>query len=56
MVNGWLPDSVLDSYEQERKPHARYMIRFALAMGTAMTAGGDVGDFVRRAGRCRACI
>ena len=47
-VNGWLPDSVLDSYEQERKPHARYMIRFALAMGAAMTAGGEAGNFLRR--------
>ncbi|MGE5696525.1 MAG: bifunctional 3-(3-hydroxy-phenyl)propionate/3-hydroxycinnamic acid hydroxylase [Candidatus Sericytochromatia bacterium] len=47
-VNGWLPDSALDSYEQERKPHARYMIRFALAMGAAMTAGGEAGNFLRR--------
>ena len=44
VVNGWLPESVLDTYEQERIPHARYMIRFALAMGTAMTAGGEVGQ------------
>ena len=48
VVKGWLPDSVLDTYEQERMPHARYMIRFALAMGTAMTAGGELGDFLRR--------
>ena len=48
VVNGWLPESVLDTYEQERMPHARYMIRFALAMGTAMTAGGEVGNFLRR--------
>jgi 3-(3-hydroxy-phenyl)propionate hydroxylase len=48
VVNGSLPESVLDTYEQERIPHARYMIRFALAMGTAMTAGGEVGDFLRR--------
>ncbi len=48
VVNGWLPESVLNSYEQERKPHARYMIRFALAMGTAMTAGGEAGNLLRR--------
>lgn len=48
VVNAWLPDSVLDTYEQERMPHARYMIRFALAMGTAMTAGGEAGNLLRR--------
>lgn len=48
VVNGWLPQSVLDSYEQERIPHARYMIRFALAVGTAMTAGGETGNLLRR--------
>ncbi len=48
VLNGWLPESVLDTYEQERIPHARYMIRFALAVGAAMTAGGEVGDFLRR--------
>lgn len=49
VVNGWLPQAVLDSYERERKPHARYMICFALAMGLTMTAGGRVGDLLRRA-------
>ena len=48
VVNGWLPESVLDSYEQERKPHARYMIRFALAVGRVMTAGGEAGNVLRR--------
>jgi 3-(3-hydroxy-phenyl)propionate hydroxylase len=48
VVNGWMPETVLETYEQERIPHARYMIRFALAMGTAMTAGGEVGNFLRR--------
>ena len=48
VVDGWLPESVLDTYEQERMPHVRYLIRFALAVGTAMTAGGEVGNFVRR--------
>ena len=49
VVNGWLPESTLDTYEQERMPHARYMIRFALAVGAAMTSGGEVGNFLRRA-------
>ena len=48
VVNGWLPESVLDTYEQERIPHARYLIRFALAVGTAMTAGGEIGNLLRR--------
>jgi 3-(3-hydroxy-phenyl)propionate hydroxylase len=43
-----LPESVLDTYEQERMPHARYMIRFALALGAAMTAGGEAGNLLRR--------
>ncbi len=47
VVHGWLPRDVLDSYERERKPHARYMIRFALAMGLTMTAGGEVGNLLR---------
>ncbi|MGA9678837.1 MAG: FAD-dependent monooxygenase, partial [Mycobacterium sp.] len=48
VVSGWLPESVLDTYERERIPHVRYMIRFALAMGTAMTAGGEAGNLLRR--------
>jgi len=49
VIHGWLPQSVLDSYEQERKPHARYMIRFALTVGRVMTAGGEAGNVLRRA-------
>ncbi|MGZ8801412.1 MAG: bifunctional 3-(3-hydroxy-phenyl)propionate/3-hydroxycinnamic acid hydroxylase MhpA [Mycobacterium sp.] len=43
-----LPEDVLESYERERKPHARYMIGMALSMGLAMTAGGKVGNLARR--------
>jgi 3-(3-hydroxy-phenyl)propionate hydroxylase len=43
-----LPPDVLDSYEQERKPHTRSMIQLALGVGRAMTAGGDVGNLLRR--------
>jgi 3-(3-hydroxy-phenyl)propionate hydroxylase len=48
VINGWLPETVLSTYEQERKPHVRSLIRLALAMGRAMTAGGELGSFVRR--------
>lgn len=44
-----LPATVLDTYEQERKPHARTMIGLALTMGWSMTAGGRVGNAVRGA-------
>ena len=46
--HGTLAPDVLDTYEQERKPHARYMIRLALNVGRAMTGGGRVGNVVRR--------
>ena len=42
-----LPDSVLDTYEQERKAHAAAMILMAVSMGWAMTGGGRLGDLVR---------
>jgi 2-polyprenyl-6-methoxyphenol hydroxylase-like FAD-dependent oxidoreductase len=45
---GTLAADVLDSYQQERKPHTRAMIRLALGVGWAMTGGGRVGDVVRR--------
>jgi 3-(3-hydroxy-phenyl)propionate hydroxylase len=48
VLSGDLCASVLDSYEQERKPHARHMIQLALAVGWSMTAGGDVGNLIRR--------
>ena len=48
VLTGALPADVLDSYERERKPHARHMIRLALAVGRAMTAGGRAGDLARR--------
>jgi 3-(3-hydroxy-phenyl)propionate hydroxylase len=48
VLDGGLPPTILDTYEQERKPHARFMIGMALGMGWAMTAGADVGNFIRR--------
>ncbi len=43
-----LPESVLDTYEQERKAHAATMILMAVSVGTAMTGGGRVGDLIRK--------
>jgi 3-(3-hydroxy-phenyl)propionate hydroxylase len=46
--HGDLPTEVLDSYEAERRPHARAMIALALNVGRAMTAGGRLGAAIRR--------
>jgi 3-(3-hydroxy-phenyl)propionate hydroxylase len=46
--SGAAPPSALDSYEQERRPHARHMIALALNIGRAMTAGGELGAAIRR--------
>jgi 3-(3-hydroxy-phenyl)propionate hydroxylase len=48
VIDGTLPSSVLDSYEVERKPHARAMIELAVTVGRCMTAGGRLGDRLRR--------
>jgi 3-(3-hydroxy-phenyl)propionate hydroxylase len=48
VISGDLPRTALDSYEQERKPHTRHMIRLALSVGWAMTAGGELGNLFRR--------
>ncbi len=48
VLSGDLPESVLDTYELERKPHARAMIRLARLMGLSMTHGGRAGDVLRK--------
>ena len=48
VLDGTLPETVLGSYETERKPHATTMIRLAKLMGTAMTEGGELGNLLRR--------
>lgn len=42
-----LPPSILDSYQAERRPHARQMISLALNVGRAMTSGGRLGAAAR---------
>jgi 3-(3-hydroxy-phenyl)propionate hydroxylase len=42
------PDSVLDTYQAEREPHARALIRVALLLGRLMTGGGRGAAVVRR--------
>ena len=48
VLDGTLSPDVLDTYERERKPHARKMIGLALMVGRAMTAGGRIGNLARR--------
>ncbi|WP_324187067.1 bifunctional 3-(3-hydroxy-phenyl)propionate/3-hydroxycinnamic acid hydroxylase MhpA [Actinokineospora alba] len=43
-----LPESTLDTYQAERAPHARTMIRLAKLVGHAMTEGGEAANFLRR--------
>jgi len=47
VLDGSLDESVLDTYEQERRPHAEAMIKLAVIIGAAMTAGGRFGDLLR---------
>ncbi len=49
VLNGSFSPDVLDSYQIERKPHARNMIALALSIGHAMTAGGRIGNALRGA-------
>ncbi|MGW3177064.1 bifunctional 3-(3-hydroxy-phenyl)propionate/3-hydroxycinnamic acid hydroxylase MhpA [Streptomyces sp. NPDC001153] len=48
-------DGLLDTYEHERKPHARHLIRVAVAVGWAMTGGQGRGAAFRRAVVGTAC-
>ncbi|MFF5138437.1 bifunctional 3-(3-hydroxy-phenyl)propionate/3-hydroxycinnamic acid hydroxylase [Streptomyces sp. NPDC013157] len=48
-------DRLLDTYERERKPHARHLIRVAVAVGWAMTGGQDQAAALRRTAVATAC-
>lgn len=48
VLHATLPDTVLDTYQIERKPHARTMILRSVLLGTAMTQPGTLGDLLRR--------
>ncbi|HSV40694.1 MAG TPA: bifunctional 3-(3-hydroxy-phenyl)propionate/3-hydroxycinnamic acid hydroxylase [Nocardioidaceae bacterium] len=48
VLRGTLAEDQLETYEQERRPHARQLILLATAVGTAMTRGGRTGDLLRR--------
>ncbi len=49
VLQGRLDVSVLDTYESERRPHARSLVQIARVVGLAMTGGGRVGTVARRA-------
>ena len=48
VLAGEADDDLLDTYQAEREPHARALIRVALLLGRLMTGGGRGGDVVRR--------
>ncbi|MCQ4121038.1 bifunctional 3-(3-hydroxy-phenyl)propionate/3-hydroxycinnamic acid hydroxylase MhpA [Rhodococcus tibetensis] len=41
VLHGVLPNSALETYQQERGPHADAMIKLAVTIGWAMTGGGE---------------
>jgi 3-(3-hydroxy-phenyl)propionate hydroxylase len=48
VLTGEAGDELLDTYQAEREPHARALIRLALLLGRLMTGGGQAGNVVRR--------
>ncbi|WP_328730790.1 bifunctional 3-(3-hydroxy-phenyl)propionate/3-hydroxycinnamic acid hydroxylase [Streptomyces caniferus] len=54
LANG-ADERLLDTYQSERQPHARHMIRLAVATGWAMTGGQDRAAALRRTVLGAAC-
>lgn len=48
VLAGEADEDLLDTYQAEREPHARSLIRVAQLLGALMTGGGRGGDVVRR--------
>src|SRR4051812_1294276 len=48
VLAGRADNDVLDTYQAERQPHARALIRMSQVIGTLMTRGGRVGAAVRQ--------
>lgn len=55
VLHGRAPEALLDTYERERRPHARALIRLARTAGWAMTGGGGRTAAVRRAALAALC-
>ncbi len=55
VLHGNAPESLLDSYERERRPHVRTLIRLARTAGWAMTGGGGRGAAARRGALAALC-
>jgi 3-(3-hydroxy-phenyl)propionate hydroxylase len=49
VLHGRADEALLDTYQAEREPHARELIRLARLVGGLMTRGGSGGAVVRRA-------
>jgi len=57
VLHGQAGEEILDTYEQERRPHVTRTIRAAVTVGWALTGGQDRAAIIRRialAGLCRA--
>lgn len=48
VLDGTLPEAVLDTYQTERAAHARSRIKLARLIGVVMTDGGPLGALLRR--------
>lgn len=55
VLQGGADETLLDTYEAERKPHTRHVIRLAVAAGWAMTGGQDRAAALRRTAVSLAC-